>query len=535
MQHTLQEVLQAVSQFSGVELPGGPPISPDGSDSVTRLDCNNLKDRIRNDLEAFSARTANELSRKAEDQTRAAIGELEGQLKSHIDQAAGKLREKLEGQLGTDQMQIQVAHLSKDRISELVRLQTDKFARWVWLTCEGTETPTSQQIQKLLEPHVEEATAAFAASLRQNVQDLVAEQEKVAQEKLRALMQSVQSKLRPLEEISLQVCRQNADSVTKQSSARLNVLADEVVKTLQGRIDAEVEGAVGRFQSRLAETSTAVEEDLQRDQEVWAENFRQRLGELAVAAHETSATEISARLAQTTADLIESSAQHLHHQTEDSMEHSQEEIRGFMKLQIAEVQQQIHDFGQTLHRALDQKLAAASDRHVATSREQLDNMVQGTMESMAERIRHAADRQLQEAIRGFQESPDEAVSQYVSRLQEATDSRFNSLMERLQQEADHGTQRMAAGARAASESLMRELSNKANASVTALAEQADQVTRRIESSLQQSVEAYRQQIAQITQAGLEQQQKAMSANIAEMQNRMKQAAELLFACSASAR
>jgi hypothetical protein len=483
MQHTLQEVLQAVGQFSGVELPGVLPTSPDDADSIPRLDRNTLKDRIRNDLEAFSLRTATELSRKAEDQTRAALGALQNELSGQIEQAAGTLREKLEGQFGTEQMQIQVSQLSRERVNELIKLHTDEFARWVWLTCQGTETPTSQQIQKLLEPHVEEATAAFAASLRQNVQDLVAEQEKMAQEQLRAVAQSVQSNLRPLEETSLQACRRNADSVTKQSADQLNALADEAVKGLQGRIDAEVEGAVGRFQARLAETSTAVEKDLQRDQDVQAENFRQRLGELAVSAHETSMTEISARLAQTSADLIESSVQHLHHQTEDSMEHSLEEISASMKLQMAEVQHQIHDLSLAAYQALDQELAAASGSQIAISRQQLDSMIQGSMESMAERIRQAADQHLQEVSRAFRDSPDEAVSQYVLRLQEAADGRFNDLLGRLQQGADQAAQRVAAGAKAASESLMRELSNKAHDSAVALNEQADQVTRRIESSL----------------------------------------------------
>lgn len=535
MQHTLEEVLQSVGQFSGVELPGVLPTSPDGSDSLPRQDCNTLKDRIRNDLEAFSVRTTAEMSRQAEERARAALGALQNELSGQIEQAAGTLREKLEGQLGTEQMQIQITQRSRERVNELIRLQTDKFARWVWLTCQGTETPTSQQIQKLLEPHVEEATAAFATSLRQNVQDLAAEQERVAQEKLRVLVQSFQGKLRPLEETSLQACRRNADSVAEQSADRLNALADEVVKDLRSRIGAEVEGAVGRFQARLTETSTTAVKELQHDQDQRAENFRQRLGGIVMEAQENRLSEISARLAQTSADLIESSVQHLHHHTEDSMEHSREEISAFMKLQTAEVQQQIHDLGLTANQALDQELADASDRHIANSRAKLDSMVQGTMESMAERIRQAADQQLQEASRAFRDSPDEAVSKYVSRLQEATDRRFNSLMERLQQEADHAAQRMASGAKAASESLVRVLSSKANDSAAALQEKADQVTRRIELSLQESLEAYRQQLDQITRAGLEQQQNVMSGNIAEMQNRMKQAADLLFACSASAR
>jgi hypothetical protein len=529
MQHSFQEVLQAISQLSGVELPGVSSTSPGNPDSPPRLDCNTLKDRIRNDLEAFSVRTASELSQQAEEHTRAALGAVQNELSSQIEQTASQLREKLQGPVDTEQMGTEAAQQTKDRVAALVKTQTDEFARWVWLTCKGTDTPTPPQIQKLLEPYIEEATSNFAAPLRQKVGDLIAEQEQLVQQKLQTAAESAQKKLNSLEENSLQVCQQGADAVARQSAERLNALADESVKGLESRIAAEIEGAVCRFQTRLAETSTATEKDLQRDQDVWAENLRQRLGELAVAAHENSTTEISTRLAQTAADLIESSAQHLHHQTEDALEHSREEISAFMKLEMAEVQHQLHDLGMTAHRELDQELGAASNRHILTCRQQLDSMVRESMESMGERIHQAADQHLQEAGRVSGDS------QGAPQSQEAVDSRFNSLVERLQQEADQAAQRVATGAKAASESLMCELSNKTSASVAALREEADQAARRIESSLQQSLEAYQQQLAQITQAGLEQQQKAMSGNVVEIHNRLKQVAEMLNVCSTSAR
>ena len=71
MQNTLQEVLQAVSQFSGVDLPGGSPASAGGPDSLPGLNCETLKNKIRADLESFSAKTATEISQQAEEKTRA--------------------------------------------------------------------------------------------------------------------------------------------------------------------------------------------------------------------------------------------------------------------------------------------------------------------------------------------------------------------------------------------------------------------------------------------------------------------------------
>jgi hypothetical protein len=527
MQRTLRQVLQMVTQLSGVELPD--PSSPDASESLSRLDFNILKDKIRNNLEAFSSTTVAELSNKAEEKARAALGTIEDQLNSHIEQVAGELRQKLQGQVGTEEAEVELAQQSKDRVTELVKAQTDEFARWVWLTCKGTETPAPAQIEKLLEPYIEEATDNFAASFRQKVQGLIDEQEQVVQEKLLTVPHTVEDHLRSLEQASVQICEQNADSVTQQSAERLNAMADGVVKELQSRFGDQLEGAVSAFQARLVEVAAAAEADLQRDQDMRAQNFREKFEGIAQEVQEERTSEISGRIAQSTADLIESSIQHLQHQSEDSLEHSREEITGFMKLQLDEVDHQIRDLGLKAHESLDRELAEVSDRHMATSREQFDAMAHGCMESMAERIHQAAEQHLEEASRLVRDSQDAVAAQYTSRLQEEADNRFNSLRERIQQEADQAAERVAAGAKAASDSLMVKFSENANAAAAALREEASQATSRIESTLQQSLEAYRQQLEQVTQAGLEEQQKAMSGNVAELHTRLRQAADLLIA------
>jgi hypothetical protein len=527
LQQTLQEVLQAVSQFSGVELPGSSPTSPDGSDSLPRLDCNTLKNRIRNDLEAFSVRTAAEVSRQAEEHARAAMGSLQIELSSRVEEVASELREKMRGGLGTEQVEIDIAQQSKDRVADVIKSQTDEFARWVWLTCKGTETPTPLQIERLLEPYVEEATTNFAASFRKNVQELIAGQEQGLQEKLQAVEQSVQGHLSSLEQAALQVCERNADSVAKQFTDRMTATADEAVKGFEGRIGAELEGAFGRFQAQMVEASAANEANLQRDEALRAENFKQRLDETVREAQGTSLSAISSHIAHTSADLVESSVQHLHQQTVDSMEHSEEEISAFMKLQMEEVRQQIRDLSQMAHQSLDRELSAASERQIGASREDLTGMIQGSMESMEERVRQIAEQQLQEVTRLLQVPQEAAASQYSARLQEAGDKQFNGLMERLQQQADQAGLRVVEELKAASEPVVRELSEKASASAAALKEEAAQAVGRIEMSVRQSLETYRQQLAQITQAGIEQQQSAAARNIAELHSRLRRAAELL--------
>jgi len=538
MQQTLQEVLQAVSRFSGVELSGVTPDSKNPGGPLPQLDSKTLKDRIRNDLEAFSVTTAAELARQAEEKTRTALGAIENEMSGRIDQVAGEFREKLQSRLDPQQIDIDVAQQSRDRVAELVQAQTDEFARWVWLMCKGSGTPIPAQIERLLEPYVEEAFVKIEGVFRQKVQDLLAEQEQEAQGRIQGTIHALESQVGTLEQSAQQICERNADAVAKESAEKLNGLAEEAAKSFVGRIQDEAEGSFGRFQMRLDEMAAASQEGLRREEDQRAENFRQRLDGLASEVHEKNVSGISGRIAQTAADVIESSVQHLHQQAEDSLEHSREEFKGFLNLQMEGARQQIHDLGSSAHqslseeatrvaesfRGLDQELASIRDQHIAASREQLSSVIQGGMDSLAERIKQITDGHMQKINRLVKESHDKAASQYESQLQEINESRYNDLLGRIQHEAGA---RVAAEVKSTSESVMQELSDRMNASASALREGAAQTTSRIESSVQTSLEAYRQQLTQITKAGFEEHRKTVAGSMADFHERLKQAAELL--------
>lgn len=541
VQQTLQDVLQAISHLSGVELPAVTLDSQSPGESLPQLDCKTLKDRIRNDLEAFSITTAADVAKQAEEQTRTALGAIENEVSSRIDQVAGEFREKLQGQFTPEQIQADLTQQSRDRVTELVQARTDEFARWVWLMCKGTGTSIPVQIEKLLEPYVDEATARFEGSFRQKVQDVLAEQEQVAQDRFRGTIDSFEGQISNLEQTAQQICERNADAVAKASADRLNAASEEAAQNFAGRIQGEAEGSLGRFQTRLAEMASASQEGLWREEEQRAQNFRQRLDGLAGEVQEKSVSEISGRIAQTAADVIESSVQHLHQQTEDSLDHSREELKGFLELQMEGVRQQIHDLGWSTHqslsqdaarvadslRGLDQELAGVRDRHIAASQEQLSSVIQGSMESLTTRIKQIADLQLEEINQFLRESQDKASSQYESRLHEVNEGRYNNLLGRIQQEAGEAGARVAAEVKSTSESVMQELSNRVNASASVLREEAVQATSRIESSVQNSLETYRQQLAQITEAGFEEHRKSIAGSMAEFHKRLKQAADFL--------
>jgi hypothetical protein len=541
LQQNLQEVLQAISRLSGVELPNAGADSRLADGSLPPLDAKTLKDRIRSDLEAFSITTATQISKQAEDQTRTALGAIQNEVSSQIDRVTEEFRERLQGRFEPERIGLDLSKQTRDRVAELVEARTEEFARWVWLVCKGTGSPIPMQIEKLLEPYVEEASAKFEGVIRERVQEQLAQQKQLIQERLQETIGSVEGQISTLEQAAQQICERNADSVTKLSTERLNAAAEETAKGFASKISNEAEVVAGRFQTRLEEIATASQEGMRREGERQAEGFRQKLEGVAGEVEAKKMSEISGRIEETAAVVIESSVQHLHQQTHEAAEHSKEEMQGFLNVQMEEVRGQVKELGQSVHeslsqdaarvadslKGLDEELSSIRSRHLVASQEQLSGMIQTMMESLTGRLRQITDAQLEEIGRLAQESQIKAASQYESQLQAATEGRYNDLVERLQKEAGEAGTKVAAEIKANSESVMQELSDRVDASAALLREEGIQASTRIESSLRTSLGTCKQQLAQISEANVEAHRQAISNGVRALRDRLERSLQIL--------
>jgi flagellar biosynthesis chaperone FliJ len=524
VEHTLQEALQAISQFSGVELPEGVGKAGDEDSSLSRLDCATLKDRIRNDLEAFSVTTVSEMAKQAEEKARTALSAIQNEMSNHIEQVIGECRLKVQEQLEPQEPDVDVTKVSQERVAELVRSQTDEFARWVWLTCKGTGTPIPLQIEKLLEPHVEEATALVTGSIQQKIQDLLAEQEKVVEERFQGAADSLQNRITTLEQAAQQICEKNADSVTSMSTERLNAAADEAVQNFEGRIQDKIEGSFDGIQTRLDETTAGLLERLHQEQDQRAHDFIRRMEALASEVEATKGSELSARMEQTAARTMESSLQQLQQTTEGAL-------------------QQIQDAGRTVNESVEQGMARVAEmlggegqdlsglreKVLSDSREQVSSMVQEAMGSLEPRVLQLAEEKIEAASTGLDKSQDETILQFESRLQEISEGQYNNLLERIQKDAGEASTRAAEEVRNASGSAMQELSEKVDHASSLLTRQQEEANSRFESSMNDTLESFQQQLAEITRVGLEEQRKTIADTLTHVQDRLKQAAEVLVA------
>ncbi len=153
-------MLRAVAGLSGVELPGLPPGLLDDEANPPRLDIRSLKDRIRNDLEGFSIKTTEELTKRAREQAHVALDGFQNEVGESIEKVAAEFRENL--------------HLPA-------------------------------QIEKLLVPCVEDAEARLERSIAQKFEHLVAQHEQSVQEKLQGTLSSVHAQISALEQTVQQV------------------------------------------------------------------------------------------------------------------------------------------------------------------------------------------------------------------------------------------------------------------------------------------------------------------------------------------
>lgn len=268
VQQTMREVLRAIASIAGVELPGLASDPQNDAATTPQLDIKTLKDRIRNELEAFSIATTDELARQAEEQTRTAMETIQKEVSGRIDKVANEFREKLQGRLEPQQIEIEVSKQSKERVAELVQAQTEEFARWAWLVCKGTDTPIPEQIEKLMEPYVEEAAARLKGSFRQEIQALFAEQEQSVQQRFQGTIRAFQDRIGTLEQTAQQICDQKADSVAKLSEDRLSAVVDDATKKFENKLNDEIEGSLVRAASSI---QSSLNESLERYRKQLAE------------------------------------------------------------------------------------------------------------------------------------------------------------------------------------------------------------------------------------------------------------------------
>lgn len=523
MEHTIQEALQAISHFSGIDLPGGVARAEDDEGSMSRVDCSTLKDRIRNDLEAFSVTTVSEMAKEAQQQAKSALVTIQNEMTAEIEQTLGQYREMLRDKMDPQSIDVNIAQQSQERVAELVRAQTDEFARWVWLTCKGTGTPIPLQIEKLLEPYVQEAEALVTGSLQQRIQELLEQQQRVVEERFRGTADSLQKQIQTLQQAAQQMMEQNADSLTKASTERLNSAADEAAEKFEGKIQEHIEGSINGAQIRLDESTSALLNRLNQHQDQMAQEFIRRIEALSAEVEATKGPEIVSRMEQSVAGAVENSLQQLQTATEGAI-HKVEETGRYVNDSVEEGFKRV---GEMLG-GEGQDLSGFREKLLKDSKEHISSMVDEAVGSIEPRLMHLAEQKIEAVGTGLGKSQEESFEAFESRMRKASEGQYNNLLERIQKDAGEAGAQATTEIRKVSETVMQELSEKVEAAAERLKQQQEESGSKFESSMNNTLETFRAQLAEITRTGLEEQRKTISSSLDSLQQRLRLAAESLI-------
>lgn len=210
VEQAMRELLRTIANLSGVELPGLPPGLQDEGAPMHRLDIKTLKDRIRNELEGFSIKTAEEVSNRAREQSRAVLEAIQNEVGGQVDQVAAEFREKLQRRLEPEQIEIDISKVSQDHV------------------------------KKTLEASVGEAAAKLEESFKQKLENLFAEQEKLVQDRLQGVLTSAEAQISLLEQTVQQIYEIKADLVAQLPAERPILAVGHATKESQSKPEVEL-------------------------------------------------------------------------------------------------------------------------------------------------------------------------------------------------------------------------------------------------------------------------------------------------------
>jgi type II secretory pathway component PulM len=237
IQQTMREVLRAVAGFSGVELPGLPSGLQDNGAVLPSLDIKTLKDRFRNDLEGFSVKTTEELTRRAREHTHAAIDGVQNEVGGRIEKIAAEFRENLQ---------------------------------------------LPAQIEKLLEPCVGDAEARLERSVAQKFEQVVAHHERLVQEKLEAALNSVHAQISTLEQTMQEVRELKAEAVAMPPAEPAIAAADveDLLAEHERSLQEHLQAALTPVHAQIS----TLEQTMQEVRELKAQALAQPSAEPVIAA-----------------------------------------------------------------------------------------------------------------------------------------------------------------------------------------------------------------------------------------------------------
>lgn len=542
-QQIFRDLLTTISELSGVDLPTLAIEGQKGGTPSLRIGFKTLKDRIRNDLEAFSTSAATEVGKRAHEQGHTLLEPLEKEMSERLDHLAEEFRAKVEARMAAGQDDVD--KLARSQAEQVVQAKMQEFAQWLNLMSEGAVSSVPEKVERAVEPQIREVSERLRASFQQQLQFVLHDQEKVSKEKVQELQEELRAQMVKLADEARQSSQQVADNAIKSFSDRLGGVTDEAAQNFDSRIDGGVERSLSHFRQKMSELSATTGDGLRAFADQQSEAMTEKLQKAAEELQGKAAEGLAGNIDKITQEALASSLQHLRGQLDTALETSKGELRTAMQGLMEDVQKQMGELGQSTHKSLSNDVAVLSDnlrkmgedlkaaetQRVTAAQEKLTSMAQGAVESVASNLKQMVNKQVGDVRAALEELQRNLSVEHQQHYREVATAQENELIGKIQQKGNETAEQTISRIRSSSEEVVRGLSEKVNKEVNTatslLKDWANQTTAWAESTIKTSFENYQGEIARLTTSVLENQRNTIDNSMGDLQTRLEQAASLL--------
>jgi hypothetical protein len=542
-QNLLHDLLSSLADLSGVELPGMAVGAQKDGEGSLRLGFKTLKDRIRHELEGFASTSAAEAAKKAHSKSATVLEPLEKEMQSRMDNLAEEFRGKLKSRLEREQDEL--ANLVKARAEEVLQSKMKDFSEWIKLMTEGSVASVPAEVQKSLEPHIEQVKDRLKSTFQQQLNMVMVESERAVQGKVEAIKNEIQTLTAGLSDHAKLAYSQSTDSAIKDFNNRLNTAVQESARQIEATSRTRTEEGLSSLKSHLDGLSATSKVELQSYVDSQVLGFKEKLAAAAQELQQKSAADIMSNVQKASQEALSASLSQVRQRVDEAFNQSKGELKSTMGTMVEDVRKQMGDFALSARdslagdatrlsdnlKHLGDELKAAEKQRVTAMVESMTNMSRQTLEQHAQSIKQVADMQVGEIQRSLSGLQARMAADFEGQLRQFMEEQRRAMVEEVQKQVAEASSGAVDKIRASSGQVVQELSGKVNKEVntatTLLNQWAHQTTTWAEASIKESLESYKRQVAEFTDTLLEDQRNTIEDRIGDLQDRLAQAASLL--------
>jgi hypothetical protein len=461
--------------------------------------------------------TVEELSSHFIEETRKRLqAEAEVVIEASSQQAKARLAALVEEGLSQTEPQLQThqaraAEQVSAHISRLLQTAVAEFGERLRKTADEMAAALHPEMEKSLEGLAAQFTAQVDRTFQARAQGAAETAEQSFRQNLRKMQEKVQEEIAGANLKAREICGQEIDAARKGAAQdaqamreSMRLAAEEGVTKLraaQAEIQSRTDELALEFRRQVTELSTAPLERFQRYTEARTQDLQSELQTAISRVQDKAVQDAKERLQKTMRELMDSSAQLLQTQADDTLE-------------------QVADRLKTLGKESQEE-----------TEKQLGMLARSTRETLTQEARVLAQGSREELRRAAQEAQAQSLQELETHLQQGAEKQREAYLKQFQREVDQSCERGVADLRDRVQRAALEASEKVYKHVGLVAfmmkEWADQAKLNLDTCLQGALESFEKQRAELFQEALEKHRQESAALSEDLRSRLQQAARIL--------